>query len=247
MCFSFLLLLVLLLHLWYKSLMVLLLPYTLVLSLCACVCVSLYPKMETAINIRRAYRSCGSQKNHLERKASTVLSQTISRWKYTNQNVVFTVLFCFFSFCVCFPFRRSFAALAYFPLLKHDSYSRSRCMCCCCSFLCLSLILHFFLVSLFIKRRRGMNVNAVWALVAFTAKKSMLVHHCRVPTMAFVLIYLKDMMAIHTSVYALTVSIYLRAFCFFPSFFFFRSFAALPFHSCTFINSFSIYIHSIRR
>lgn len=113
----------------------------------------------------------------------------------------------------------------------------------CCSFLRHSFsIFSLFLVSLFIKHRRGMNVNAVWALVAFTAKKSMLVHRVLAQTMAFVLIYLKDMMAIHTSVYALTVSIYLRAFYFFPSFVFVL---AVPFHSCTFINFFSIYIHSM--
>lgn len=60
-----------------------------------------------------------------------------------------------------------------------------------------------------------MNVNAVPVLLDHIAKKSMLAHRVRAPTMAFVLIYHKDMMAIRTSAYARTVSIYLRAFYFF--------------------------------
>lgn len=50
-----------------------------------------------------------------------------------------------------------------------------------------------------------MNVNAVPVLLDHTVKKSMLVRRVRAPTTAFVLIYLKDMMAIHTNVYVLTV------------------------------------------
>lgn len=52
-----------------------------------------------------------------------------------------------------------------------------------------------------------MNVNAVPVSLDHIVKKSMLVRRVRAPTTAFVLIYLKDMMAIHTNAYVLTVCI----------------------------------------
>lgn len=69
---------------------------------------------------------------------------------------------------------------------------------------------------LFLPYRKGMNVNAVLDLPVRTAKKSMLVLPVRVQTMAFVLIYLRDMMETHTNVFVRMVSKYIlfyNSFC----------------------------------
>lgn len=62
------------------------------------------------------------------------------------------------------------------------------------------------LIFIFSHCRKATNANAVPVLLDPIVKKSMLVHQAHVQTMAFVLIYLKDMMAIHINVYVRMVS-----------------------------------------